>query len=94
MFGPPKLVFDNRLSGQNSIERSFERENFESSSYEKIAMQSVINCQSKASMQSSAIESKHNHFNFGAPQFPGTACMQPSFLGPPDMTSHYTLIPL
>jgi len=80
MFGLPKLVSENRLCGPNSIERSPERENLESSSYEKIATKSAINCQSKASLQSSAIESKHNLFNFGAPQFPGTACMQPSFL--------------
>jgi len=109
MFGPPKLVSENRLCGPNSIKRSSERENLESSSYEKTATKSAINCQSQASLQSSAIESKHNYFYFGAPQFPGTACMQPSFCCPPwhdvslacnhyssahhNMTSHYTFIP-
>jgi len=83
MFGPPKLVSENRLCGPYSIERSSERENLESSSYEKTATKSAINCQSKASLQFSAIESKHNHFNFSAPQFPGTTCMQPWFLCPP-----------
>jgi len=82
MFGPPKLVSENWLRGQNSIERSSERENLESSCYEKTATKSAINCQSKASLQFSAIESKHNHFNFGVPQFHGTACMQSSFLCP------------
>jgi len=52
------------------------RDNLESSSYEKTATNSAINCQSKPSLQSSAIESKHNNFNFGAPQFPGIAYMQ------------------
>jgi len=83
MFGQPKLVSENRLWGPYSIERSSERENLESSRYEKTATKSAINCQSKASLQSSGIESKHNHFNFSAPQFPGTTCMQPSFLCPP-----------
>ena len=71
MFGPPQLVFENRLCQLKSIERSSERENHESSSYEKTATKSAINCQSKASLQSSAIESKDNHFNFGTHQFPG-----------------------
>ena len=83
MFGPPKLVSENGLCGPNSIERSSEREYLESSSYEKTATKSAINCQSKASLQSSAIASKHNHFNFGAPQLHQTAFMQPSFLCPP-----------
>ena len=33
MFGPPKLVCENRLCGPNSIEKSSERENPESSRY-------------------------------------------------------------
>ena len=45
-------------------------------------MKSAISCQSKPRLQSSAIESKHNHFNFGAPQYPGTACMKQLFLSP------------
>jgi hypothetical protein len=80
MFGPPELVFEKGLCGPKSIERHSERDNLESSSYEKTATNSAINCQSKASLQSSAVESKYNHFNFGAPQFPGTACMQLLFL--------------
>ena len=83
MFGPQKLVSENRLCGPNSLERISVRENLQSLSYEKTAAKSAINCQSKASLQSSAIESKHNHFSFGAPQVPGTACMQPSFVCPP-----------
>jgi hypothetical protein len=82
MFGPPKLIFVNTLCGPISIERRSERENLESSSYEKTATKSAINCQSKVSLQSFAIESKQNHFNFGAPQFPETACIQLSFLCP------------
>ena len=46
-------------------------------------MSSAINCQSKPSLQSSAIEFKHNYFNFSAPEFPRTAHMQLSFLCPP-----------
>jgi len=80
MFGQPKLVSKNRFYVTNSIQRSSERENPVRSSYEKTATKSAINCQSKPSLQSSAIESKHNHFNFGAPQFPGTSCMQLSSL--------------
>ena len=59
------------------------RENLESSSYEKAAMKNAIHSQSQASMQSSAIESKYNHFNCSAPEFPLTAWMPPSFLCPP-----------
>jgi hypothetical protein len=79
MFGLPKLVSENRFCGPKSIERSSERENRVCSSYGKTATKSAINCQSRVSLQSSAIGSKHNHFNFGAPQFPRTACIQPSF---------------
>jgi hypothetical protein len=83
LFGPPKLLSENRFCGLNSIGRSSERENPGSSSYEKIATKSAINCQSKQSLQFSPIEPKYNYFNFGAPQFSGTACMEPSFLCPP-----------
>jgi len=79
-FGRPKLVSEKRLCGLNSIETCSERVNVESLSYEKTVTKSATNCWSKPSLQSSAIESQHNHFNFGEPQFPGTACMQPSFL--------------
>ena len=67
MFWPPKLVSENRLYGPISIEGRSQKENLESSSYEKTAMKSAINCQSKESLQFSAIEFTHNHFNFGAP---------------------------
>jgi len=46
---------------------SLKRQNHESSSYGMTASKSTINCQSKASFQSPAIESKHNHFKFSAP---------------------------
>ena len=80
MIGLPKLISENRLCEPNSIKKSSKIENLESSSYEKTAMKSAINCQSEASLQSSAIESKHNHLNFSAPQFPGTACVKSSLL--------------
>jgi hypothetical protein len=83
MFRPPKLIPENRLCQLQSTQGSTKRDNLDSLSYEKTATKSAINCQSKASLQSSAIESKHNHFNFGAHQFPGTACQKPSFLCPP-----------
>jgi len=83
MFGLPRLVSENRLCEPNSIETSSKRESLERWCSEQTARKSSINCQSKASLQSSAIESKHNHLNFGAPQFPGTACTQSSFLCPP-----------
>jgi len=83
MFVQAKLISENRLCQPKSIKRSSNREHLETSSYEKTATNSAIHCQSNASLQSSAIQSKHNHFNFGAPQFPGTACMQPLFLCPP-----------
>jgi hypothetical protein len=67
MFGPLKLVSENRLCEPISIKRSSERENLESSSYEKKATKSAINCQSKVSLQSTAMESKPNDLNFGAP---------------------------
>ena len=80
MFGPPKLGFESRLAGLNSIERNSERENLECGSNKYTATKSAIHCQSKGSLQSPAIESQHNHFNFGVPQFPRTAWMQRSFL--------------
>jgi hypothetical protein len=80
MFRLPKSRSKNRLCEPKSIGRTSEREKCQCSSYKKTATKSAINCQSKASLQSSAIESKHNYFNFGVPQFPGTACMQPTFL--------------
>jgi len=60
-------------------ERSMKRENLQSSSYQKTALKSAINYQSKASLQFPAIESQHNHINIGAPHFRGTAPKQ-SFL--------------
>jgi hypothetical protein len=83
MFGPAKILSKNRLCGPISIERISESENFESSSYAMTATKSAINCQSMQSLQSSGIESKHCYFNFGAPQFPRTASVQPWFLCPP-----------
>jgi len=60
-------------------ERSSKRESLESSSEEKTTSKIAINCQSKVSLQSPANESYRNNLIFGAPQFPGTACIQSSF---------------
>jgi len=83
MYGLPRLVSENRLCEPDSIENCSKRENLESLSYEKTSTKSAINCQSMASVQSSAIKSKHHQLNFRAPQFPETACLQSSFLCPP-----------
>jgi hypothetical protein len=83
IFRLPNLVSENKWCGPKSIERSSGRENLESTSYDNTATKSAMNCQRKATLQSSAIESKHNHFNSSALQFLATACMHPSFLCPP-----------
>jgi len=63
-------------------ERSSKRETLDSGSEEKTTLKIAINCQSKARLHSPANESYRNHLNFGAPQFPWTACMQSSFFCP------------
>jgi hypothetical protein len=83
ILGPPKLISENRLCGLDSIKRSSERESLEHICYKQTAMNSAINSQSTPNLQSSAIQCNHSHVNFSAPQFPGTACMQQSFLCQP-----------
>jgi hypothetical protein len=96
MFLLLKVVSENRLCELISLNRSFDRENVESWSYEKKAMKSAIHCQSMARQQSAAIESKNNHSNFGAPQSPeqyAYACNHHSSARC-EMTSHYAFTPL
>jgi hypothetical protein len=60
------------------------------------ASKSAINSQSKASLQSPAIESKHNHLEFSAPQFPELYAYAwvHYFSAHCEMTSHFAFIPL
>jgi len=75
-------------------ERSSKREKLESLSWEMPASRCAINFHSEASFKSTAIQPKHNHVNFGAPQFPELhACNHHSF-ALCWMTSHYAFIPL
>jgi len=94
MFGPPKHGSDNRLCEPISIRCEVRRENLESSRSEKSALKSAINCQSIASLQSQAIESKHNHLNLGAPQFPELYAFNHHSSAHSEMTSYYAFIPL
>ena len=84
MFGPPKLVSENRVSGPKSKQRCSEEENLQSSSLREDSYEesNSLSEYGEPAILSHWVQA-YNHFNFGAPQFPGTACMQPSFLCPP-----------
>jgi len=63
------------MSNHFNHERLLKRATYESSSEKMTTAKLAINCQREASLQSPANESYHNDLIIGAPQFPGTACM-------------------
>jgi len=71
---------------------SSKRENLESSCSQKTALKSAIHCQSKTGLQSPAIESKHSHLNFGAPEFPELYPCYHYSSARCEMTSHHSFI--
>ena len=78
-------------------EWSSKTDNVESSLKENPAMKSAISCQSmvsEATFQSPAIESRHSHLNFGAPQLPELYACNHHSSALCEMTYHYAFIPL
>jgi len=56
------------------------------------ALKSAINCENKASLQSAAIKSKHNHLNFSAPQLQELCAPNYHSSAGCEMTSQYVFI--
>ena len=95
MFRPPQLVAEIESCEPISImSDGWKWENLECSLSEKTASKSAIYSQSKASLQSAAIQSKHNHLNLGAPQFLELYACNYHSPAHCKMASHHAFIPL